>query len=204
MSVHKLGFVALLLTALSSAAVEAQSGGPPAATSGSSVGSSAMVGYSGPPAEPAEYKTTDYRSPVPATLSGARVVAPGEAKALYDSRAVLIDVYPRPPKPPNLPAGTVWRDPRHASIAGTHWLPNVGYGVLAPAASEYLATRLATLSGGDKSKTLVFFCLKDCWMSWNAAKRALSLGYTSVVWFPEGTDGWQALGWPLTEVEPVP
>ena len=204
MSVHRLGFVALVLTALASAAVQAQSVGP-SATAGPSAGPSATVGASEPSAEPAEYKTTDYRSPVPATLQGARVVTPGEAKALYDGKtAVLIDVYPRPPKPPNLPAGTVWRDPKHASIAGTHWLPNVGYGVLAPAASEYLATRLATLSGGDKSRTLVFFCLKDCWMSWNAAKRALSLGYTSVVWFPEGTDGWQALGLPLAEVDPVP
>lgn len=157
------------------------------------------------PAEPADYKQSDYRSPVPATLAGARVVTPADAKALFDGKtAVFIDVYPRAPKPPNLPAGTVWRDPKHASISGAVWLPNVGYGVLAPAAAEYFASRLATLSGGDKGKTLVFFCLKDCWMSWNAGKRALTLGYTSVVWFPEGTDGWQALALPLSEVEPVP
>ncbi len=158
-----------------------------------------------PPPEPSDYKSTDYRSPVPATLSGARVVSSADAKVLYDSNsAVFIDVYPRPPKPPNLPAGTVWRDPKHASIAGAVWLPNVGYGVLSPAAAEYLASRLATLTGGDKTKTLVFFCLKDCWMSWNAGKRALALGYTNIVWFPDGTDGWQALSLPLSEVEPVP
>lgn len=158
-----------------------------------------------PPPEPNEYKSTDYRSPVPATLKGARVVTAEEAKALYDAKSSLfIDVFPRPPKPPNLPAGTVWRDPKHASIAGATWLPNVGYGVLAPPAAEYLSTRLATLSGGDTAKTLVFFCLKDCWMSWNAGKRALALGYTNVVWFPDGTDGWQGLGLPLAEVEPVP
>jgi rhodanese-related sulfurtransferase len=28
-------------------------------------------------------------------------------------------------------------------------------------------------------------------MSWNAAKQALSYGYTNVAWYPEGTDGWQ-------------
>lgn len=158
-----------------------------------------------PPPEPEGFKSTDYRSPVPATLQGARVVTPADAKALYDGRsAVFIDVFPRAPKPPNLPAGTVWRDPKHASIGGASWLPNVGYGVLAPPAAEYLSARLAALTGGDKAKTLVFFCLKDCWMSWNAGKRALALGYTNVVWFPEGTDGWQALGLPLAEVEPVP
>lgn len=157
------------------------------------------------PPEPTAFKSSDYRSPVPATLTGARVVTSAEAKSLHDSRsAVFVDVYPRPPKPPNLPAGTVWRDPKHASIAGAHWLPNVGYGVLAPPAAGYLATRLEALSGGDKAKPLVFFCLKDCWMSWNVGKRALALGYTNVVWYPDGTDGWQALGLPLAEVEPVP
>lgn len=156
-------------------------------------------------AEPADYRTSDYRSPVPATLQGARVVTAAEAKSLHDGKgAVFIDVYPRPPKPPNLPAGTVWRDPKHASIEGAHWLPNVGYGILAPEPAAYLAARLEQLTGGDKARPLVFFCLKDCWMSWNAARRALVMGYTSVVWFPDGTDGWQALGLALAEVQPVP
>ena len=46
--------------------------------------------------------------------------------------AIFIDVYPQAPKPPNLPAGTFWRDPAHRSIEGAHWLPNVGYGALSP------------------------------------------------------------------------
>jgi hypothetical protein len=33
---------------------------------------------------------------------------------------------------------------------------------------------------------LCFYCLADCWMSWNAAKRALSLGYSNVAWYREG------------------
>ena len=41
-------------------------------------------------------------------------------------------------------------------------------------------------------------------MSWNAAKRALENGYRNVVWYPEGTDGWQAAGLPLAVAEPVP
>lgn len=156
-------------------------------------------------AEPEGYKTNDYRSPVPATLAGAKVVTTDAAKALYDAKAaVFIDVYPRPPKPPNLPAGTVWRDPRHASIMGAHWLPNVGYGVLAPAVESYFTSRLEALTGGDKSRPVVFFCLKNCWMSWNAAKRAMTYGYTAVTWFPDGTDGWEALGLSLAEAEAAP
>lgn len=156
-------------------------------------------------AEPDGYRTNDYRMPVPKTLKGATIVSPDDAeKLLKQNGAVFIDVYPRAPKPANLPAGTVWRDLPHSSISGAHWLPNVGYGVLSPEFEAYFKSRLETLTANDKSKPVLFFCLKDCWMSWNAAKRALSWGYTSVIWFPEGTDGWQAIGNDLTPLTPMP
>ena len=41
-------------------------------------------------------------------------------------------------------------------------------------------------------------------MSWNAAKRALALGYKNVAWYPDGTDGWEAAGLPLHEAKPEP
>jgi rhodanese-related sulfurtransferase len=41
-------------------------------------------------------------------------------------------------------------------------------------------------------------------MSWNAAKRALSIGYNNVAWYPDGTDGWQAAKLPLREAKPAP
>lgn len=154
-------------------------------------------------AEPEGYRLNDFRSPVPARLAGAEVVEPEDARALLaKGEAIFIDVYPRAPKPPNLPKNTVWRDPPHMSIKGSLWLPNVGYGVLAPHVETYFRTQLERLTGNDKTKPLVFFCLKDCWMSWNAAKRALSWGYTSVVWFPDGTDGWQEIGERLVQVKP--
>jgi len=152
-------------------------------------------------AEPSDYRMNDYRSPVPATLKGARVVDAKAAEALKEEGALLLDVYPQAPKPPGLPKGTVWRDPRHNSIEGAIWLPNVGYGKLAPEPEAYFRDALLKLTGGDKAKTLVFFCLRDCWMSWNAAKRAIEWGYSSVVWFPDGTDGWQELGHEIVNVE---
>lgn len=154
-------------------------------------------------AEPADYKMTDYRSPVPKTLSGARVVdAKGAESLLASGKAILIDVYPRAPKPAGLPANTIWRSPKHTSIKGSFWLPNVGYGRLAAEPEAYFKSNLERLSGGAKDATVVFFCLRDCWMSWNAAKRALSWGYTSIVWFPDGTDGWQEIGKETVNVEP--
>ncbi len=154
--------------------------------------------------EPADYRTNDYRSPVPATLKGARVIGGEQARVLYKANAtVFIDVYPRAPKPPNLPKNTVWRDPPHMSIKGAHWLPNVGYGVLAPHVEIYFKTHLDRLTSGDKAKSVAFFCLKDCWMSWNAGKRAVEWGYTSVIWFADGTDGWQESGANLSPIKAV-
>ena len=104
---------------------------------------------------------------------------------------------PRPPKPPGLPADTVWRDqPRH-NIPGSVWLPDTGYGALAASTEDYLRNGLARASGGDRARLLVLYCQADCWMSWNAAKRALSYGYSNIAWYPQGTDGWQAAGLPL-------
>lgn len=155
--------------------------------------------------EPDGYRMDDYRSPVPLTLSGARVIHADEAeRLLVAGEAVFIDVYPRPPKPPNLPAGTVWRDPTHMTIEGAHWLPNVGYGVLSPEFESYFRSRLERLTGADKVRPVVFFCLRDCWMSWNAAKRALEWGYANVIWFSEGTDAWQEAGFDLVKAAPVP
>jgi len=156
-------------------------------------------------AEPQDYRMDNYRSPVPATLKGAKVLTPDEAADLWNKNAaIFIDVYPQAPKPPNLPAGTYWRDPVHRSIEGAHWLPNVGYGALSAAMEDYFANRLERLTGQKRDAAIVFFCLKDCWMSWNAAKRALALGYSNIMWFSEGTDGWQELGYPLIDVTKVP
>lgn len=164
-----------------------------------------MARDAGTVTEPAGYRMDDYRSPVPQTLAGARVIHADEAERLLEAHeAVFIDVYPRAPKPPNLPAGTVWRDLSHLTIDGAFWLPNVGYGVLSPENEDYFRSRLAQLTVSDKTRPVVFFCLRDCWMSWNAAKRALEWGYTNVIWFSEGTDAWQEAGFELVKTTPLP
>jgi PQQ-dependent catabolism-associated CXXCW motif protein len=165
----------------------------------------AAVESSAPAPEPDGYRMQDFRTPVPATLRGARVLTADEAADIWNKNsAVFIDVYPQAPKPPNLPAGTFWREPVHRSIEGASWLPNVGYGALSPTVDDYFRARLEQLAKGKRDAPLVFFCLKNCWMSWNAAKRALEYGYTDVMWFRDGTDGWQDLGYPLAEVPKTP
>lgn len=157
------------------------------------------------PPEPEGYRTDNYRAPVAATLAGARVLATEQAEEIWRSgSAAFIDVLPRPPKPPNLPVGTIWRDKPRFNIPGSIWLPDTGYGALAPATEDYLRNGLARASGGNNAKLLVFYCQADCWMSWNAAKRALSYGYSNVAWYPEGTDGWQRANLPLADSQPEP
>ncbi|MFE1601824.1 PQQ-dependent catabolism-associated CXXCW motif protein [Methylobacterium sp. ID0610] len=156
-----------------------------------------------PPPEPSGYRNDNFRSPTPATLQGARVVTTEEAEALWRAGVLFVDVMPRPPRPATLPAGTIWRDPPHESIPHAHWLANTGLGALAPETEAYFRDTLDHLTGGDRGRPLVFFCLRNCWMSWNAAKRALSYGYRRVIWFPDGADGWSDAALPLERLQPV-
>jgi PQQ-dependent catabolism-associated CXXCW motif protein len=163
------------------------------------------AGQAGAPQEPADYRMDDYRAATPATLRGARVLSIDEADALWKRRdAVFVDVLPRPPRPAGLPTSTIWRPRPRADIPGSIWLPDTGYGALAARMEQYLARALEAATAGDRNRTLVFYCLRDCWMSWNAAKRALSLGYVRVAWYPDGTDGWTERGLPLAAIEPEP
>ena len=155
--------------------------------------------------EPEGYRLEDYRAPTPATLHGARVIGTDEAERIWRGRlASFVDVLPRPPRPRNLPEGTLWRDKPRPNIPGSIWLPDTGYGELAPGMADYFARGLAKATHGDRARQVVVYCLTDCWMSWNAAKRALALGYSDVAWYPEGTDGWSAFGLPLDAATPEP
>ena len=155
--------------------------------------------------EPEGYRTDNYRAAVPATLKGARVVTTEDAEAIWHAgSAVFIDVLPHAPKPPNLPPDTVWRDKPRFNIPGSVWLPDTGYGALAVPTEDYLRTGLSRAMRSDRTKLLVFYCQANCWMSWNAAKRALSIGYANVAWYPDGTDGWQQADLPVEESRPQP
>src|SRR3977135_4628965 len=155
--------------------------------------------------EPEGYRTDNYRAPVPATLADARVLATEDAEAIWRAgAATFIDVLPHLPKPQNLPLGTVWRDKPRLNIPGSIWLPDTGYGTLAAATEDYLRHGLERASGGNNAKLLVIYCQADCWMSWNAAKRALSYGYFNVAWYPDGTDGWQRADLPAEDSQALP
>jgi PQQ-dependent catabolism-associated CXXCW motif protein len=155
-------------------------------------------------AEPSAYRLEDYRAPTPMTVAGGTAITTAEAMALWrEHRAVFVDVLPAPRRPEGLAPDALWKPVPRRDIPGSLWLPEVGRGALSPALDRYFRDGLAAATAGDRSRPLVFYCLAQCWMSWNATKRALSYGYTRLYWYREGTDGWEAARLPVAEATPA-
>ena len=153
--------------------------------------------------EPEGYRMGDYRAPVPAGLEGAETIDLATMQTLAQAPdAVLIDVMTAQRRPADRPADAIWREPERETIAGANWLANMGYGALEPREEAAFRAELDRLTEGDRAKPLVFFCEPDCWMSWNAAKRAVSYGFTGVRWYPEGVSGWAEAGGELASIKP--
>ncbi|MBA3776644.1 MAG: hypothetical protein H0X11_09420 [Betaproteobacteria bacterium] len=60
---------------------------------------------------------------------------------------------------------------------------------------QRLAQMLRQATSGQADAPLVFYCGGPlCWMSYNAAARAIRLGYRNVLWYRGGTEAWQRAG----------
>ena len=155
--------------------------------------------------EPPGYRMDDYRAPVPETVAGATTVSTQQLKVMIDAGGVvLVDVLPAPRKPPNLLPGVPWMPVPHHNIPGSIWLPEVGRGKIPVSVNAYFRDNLAKAAGDDKARPIVIYCRIDCWMSWNAAKRAASYGYTAIHWYPMGIEGWEFEDLPMEASRPVP
>jgi len=145
--------------------------------------------------EPATYRMDHYRAPVPETVHGATVVhtasLPGLIARLHPA---LIDVLPAPQPPPDSRPGLPRMPLPHKDIPGSLWLPDVGRGAITPQLEAWFQKKLAEATHGDRNAPVVIYCLSNCWMSWNATKRAVAAGYAHAYWYPEGADGWEAAG----------
>ena len=157
------------------------------------------------PAEPPGYRMDDYRASTPATVAGGGVLDTAGARALWENhRAVWIDVLAAPHRPANLPAAAVWMPVPRRDIPGSLWLPDVGRGTLDARLEAYFRANLDRATKGRLDMPVVLYCRADCWLSWNASKRAASWGYRGIYWYRDGTDGWAAAKLPLAIAEPVP
>ena len=92
--------------------------------------------------------------------------------------------------------------PRY-DIPGSLWLPDVGRGALSPELERSFRDHLEAATKGRRDTPVVFYCLADCWMSWNATKRAAEWGYTHLYWYRDGIDAWEAAKLPVAKADPA-
>jgi PQQ-dependent catabolism-associated CXXCW motif protein len=154
--------------------------------------------------EPSGYRIDHYKAPTPATVAGGKALDTSAAHKLWQAGgAVWIDVLAAPRRPANLPAQSVWMPLPRRDIPGSLWLPDIGLGTLSPKLERFFREHLDAATKGRHDMPVVFYCRADCWMSWNAAKRAASWGYRQVYWYRDGTDGWAAANLPMVRSYPV-
>lgn len=146
------------------------------------------------------YRATRYRSPTPASHEHAVTIGPQELQQLLQDRpdAALIDVYNNP-----WLHGHFTLQEEHNNLPGSLWLANCGLGTLEEAWRPYCEGWLKQISGGDKNFPLVIYCRSDCWLGWNAARRAASWGYGQLYWLRDGIEGWADAGFELVRSEPL-
>lgn len=147
------------------------------------------------------YRSTLYRSPTPTFHDQAHILEPSELVALQQQQpdALLIDVYRNP-----LLRGHFTLQEEHKNIPNSLWLANCGDGALDEQWTAYCEDHLAQATAGNFAHPIVFYCRSDCWLGWNAIKRAHALGYNNLYWLRDGIDGWEQAGLPLELAQPAP
>lgn len=147
------------------------------------------------------YRSTLYRSPTPTSHEQAHTLEPSELLALQEQQpdVLLIDVYRNP-----WLRGHFTLQEVHKNIPNSLWLANCGNGALDQHWTAYCENNLAQATAGNLAQPIVFYCRSDCWLGWNAIKRAHTLGYNNLYWLRDGIDAWEQAGLPLVEAQPVP
>ncbi|MBK7472562.1 MAG: sulfurtransferase [Betaproteobacteria bacterium] len=67
---------------------------------------------------------------------------------------------------------------------------------------QEFARMLQQVTRGNAAAPLVFYCQgPQCWMSYNAALRAIALGYRNVLWYRGGMEAWNQAGQPFAPAQ---
>ena len=133
----------------------------------------------------AQLKTGGLHGPTPTAIPGGRLVTTPElAQLLRDpaAQAMVFDVLGGPQHLPNaIPV-----------------VPASQPGDFQDQTQREFGQFLQQATQGRKDRPMVFYCQStQCWMSYNAALRAINLGYTKVLWYRGGIEAWQQAGLPL-------
>jgi PQQ-dependent catabolism-associated CXXCW motif protein len=124
-----------------------------------------------------------YSSPTPMEIPGGLRVTTDELRSMLKSTPlpILIDVA----------SGN-----EHETLPGAYWLPGAGRGAnFIDEVQASLDRFLEKVTEGNRNRALVFFCVNlECWLSYNAALRAVAAGYTAVFWYRGGLSAWRSAG----------
>lgn len=119
--------------------------------------------------------------PTPAAIPGGRLVTTQELAALLDSAEppLVFDVLGGPQTLPG----------------ALHAVPAHQPGDFQDRTQREFGQWLQQQTQGRLERPLVFYCAStQCWMSYNAALRAIHLGYRQVLWYRGGIQAWKAAG----------
>jgi PQQ-dependent catabolism-associated CXXCW motif protein len=141
---------------------------------------------------PEVLRQAPYSAPTPLRIPGGKVVRTADLLLMTQTSPppVLIDVA----------AGE-----GHETLPGAVWIPGTGRGDnFIDTIQAELNVLLSGLTGGNRDRALVFFCVNSqCWLSFNAARRAIAAGYRDVYWYRGGYAAWKAAGLPLVPIQAV-
>jgi PQQ-dependent catabolism-associated CXXCW motif protein len=140
-------------------------------------------------AAPKSLHTGGMHGPTPNTIPGGQVITTKGLVPLLQSnqvRAYVFDVLGGPQQLPNaIPAAA-------ASQPGS----------FNDETQQRFGQYLQQVTQGNREAPLVFYCQgPQCWMSYNAALRAINLGYKNVLWYRGGIEAWQRAGLPLGQAQ---
>jgi PQQ-dependent catabolism-associated CXXCW motif protein len=121
-------------------------------------------------------------SPTPMTIPGGHVITTAEVQQAIGSNILFFDVWN---------SGSP-----HPSIPGAVPIPGAGNsGTFTDATQQQLWQFLAQATHQQPQQPIVFFCTGSrCWESYNAALRAINMGFQMVLWYRGGLSAWQASG----------
>ena len=117
-------------------------------------------------------------APTPTSIRGGQVITTAGLLDLQRRQLphVLVDVLGGPDMLPN-------------AIPGA-WLSRPGS--FTDETQTRAAAMLMQATRGRKDMPLVFYCRSPhCWMSYNAALRAINAGFTNVLWYRGGVESWR-------------
>jgi rhodanese-related sulfurtransferase len=119
--------------------------------------------------------------PTPASIPGGRVITTPEVLQMLNNPgggAIVLDVLGGRQRLPNAVDAT-------AASAGGSFDDRV---------QSQFEAQLGQMTGGRKEAPLILYCSSiHCWMSYNAALRAIHAGYTNVFWYRGSLEAWNTM-----------